>query len=132
MRIVILLAGAVLLASCGAEAPSAENPRATGAVTALRAPLESAPGLEIIVQDVYFAANAELPLHYHPGEEYIYLVEGAVTHIEEGREDRLYTAGEALRIGVGKVHSARTGDAPARAVIFRVHREGAPERVLVE
>jgi len=103
-----------------------------GAVTKFRAPLEQGEGLEIIVQDVRFAAGQTLPLHYHPGEEYIYLIEGEVVHIEEGAEDRLVRAGEALRIPVGKVHAARTRDMPARAVIFRVHREGQPERVVIE
>lgn len=144
----IALAGLVVaaLAGCSQEgqpsgaptdAQPAARPAATdgapvGAVTKFRAPFEQAEGLEIIVQDVRFAAGQTLPRHYHPGEEYIYLIEGEVVHIEEGAEDRLVRAGEALRIPVGKIHAARTLEHPARAVIFRVHREGQPERVVIE
>ena len=133
MRRMMAAAAASCLAACSGGAGEAPDPPApSGPATVLREALESADGLEVIMQDVRFAANMELPRHYHPGEEYIYVLEGEVTHIEEGQEDRLYRAGEALRIGVGKTHAARTGAEPARAVIFRVHRKGEPERVLVE
>jgi quercetin dioxygenase-like cupin family protein len=123
---------AVLAASCGGRTVESAAPSEFKPQTVMRAPLDSADGLEVIVQDVYFPANLELPRHYHPGEEYIYVIEGEVTHVQEGEDDRVYRAGEALSIGVGKVHAAKTGDEPARAVIFRVHRRGEPERIVVE
>jgi hypothetical protein len=55
-----------------------------------------------------------------------------VTHVEDGAESKIYSAGEALRIPIGKVHAAQTGGQPARAIIFRVHRKGEPERTIVE
>ncbi len=122
----------ILFAAACDGAPVEVGPRETGPKTVLTSPLELADGLEVIMQDVYFAANAELPRHYHPGEEYIYVLEGEVLHSEDGKEDRLAKAGDAVRIGVGKIHAAKTGDKPARAIIFRVHREGEPERVIVD
>lgn len=131
-RLHLLAALALMTASCSAPTRQSEAPREPGPMTVLRSPLESADGLEVIVQDVYLQADTELPRHYHPGEEYIYVIDGEVTYVQEGEEDRVYRAGEALRIGVGKIHAAKTGDRPARAIIFRVHREGEPERVIVE
>jgi quercetin dioxygenase-like cupin family protein len=60
------------------------------------------------------------------------VIDGSAVHVEEGKEDRVYTAGEAFVIGKGRVHAPRTTDQPARAIVFRVHVEGEPERELVE
>ncbi|WP_421723361.1 cupin domain-containing protein [Bauldia sp.] len=103
-----------------------------GSNTMLVAPLETAPGLEVIVSDVVIPPNAEVPPHTHPGEEIVYVIEGAAIHREEGQEDRIYRAGEAFVIGKGKVHSPQTTNEPARAIVFRVHPVGAPERMPAE
>jgi quercetin dioxygenase-like cupin family protein len=63
----IALAGSVLLPARGAGSLQQAQPqRASGATTMLRALLESADGLQAIVQGVYFAARPQLPPHYHP------------------------------------------------------------------
>ncbi|GAB4518643.1 MAG: hypothetical protein Kow00133_03850 [Amphiplicatus sp.] len=63
----IALAGGVFLTASGPGSMlQAEPQRASGATTMVRTPLESADGLEVIVQDVYFAARPQLPPHYHP------------------------------------------------------------------
>ena len=98
----------------------------------LVAPLETAPGIEVIISDVVIPPDAGVPPHYHPGEEFVYVIEGSAIHREEGKEDKVYHAGEAFVIGKGKVHAPKTGDEPARAIVFRVHPVGEPERILVE
>lgn len=103
-----------------------------GSNSMLVAPLETAPGLEVIVSDVVIPPDTGVPAHRHPGEEFVYVIEGAAVHVEEGQEDRVYAAGEAFVIRKGRVHAPRTTDRPARAIVFRVHVQGEPERVLVE
>ena len=97
----------------------------------LREILSSADGLEVIISDVIIPPNAEIPRHYHPGEEFVYLIEGSATHIEAGKPDRLIEAGEAFVIPPQAVHAPRGGPDGGRAMVFRVHVEGQPERVPV-
>ena len=74
-------------------------------------------------------AGQALPKHRHPGEEFVYVLEGSAVHVEEGQPDRLLTAGESLVISPGALHTARGGPDGARAVIVRLHPEGTAERV---
>ncbi|MDJ0702836.1 MAG: cupin domain-containing protein [Leptolyngbyaceae cyanobacterium MO_188.B28] len=98
----------------------------------LRAPITIADGLEVIISDVVIPPNATVPRHYHPGEEFLYVLEGAAVHVEEGKPDRILKAGDAYVIPPRAEHAPRGGAEGARAVVFRVHVEGAEERILVE
>ena len=50
----------------------------------LRAPITAAPELEVLISDVIIPAGAEVPRHYHPGEEFVYVIEGSAIHVEQG------------------------------------------------
>ena len=120
--------GAAVLATVSLRhEPVAAQPK-PGSNTVLTAPLETADGLEVIISDVVIPANGSVPRHYHPGEEFVYVIEGAAVHVE----DRVYSAGDAFVIRKGRVHAPRAGDRPARAIVFRVHVAGQPERILVD
>ena len=97
----------------------------------LRAPLTMADGLEVIVSDVGIPPNATVPRHYHPWEEFIYVIEGSAVHVEEGKKEFILSAGDAYAIPPGAIHAPRGGPTGARAIVFRVHVEGAKERTLV-
>lgn len=97
----------------------------------LRTGLDSVDGVEIIVSDVVIPPNSQVPRHYHPGEEVAYVIAGSAIHIEEGKADMQTEAGDAFVIPVKAVHSPRGGPEGARAIVFRVHVEGEPERILV-
>jgi len=109
--------------------PKAELP--PGSNEMLRAPMTMAEGLEVIISDVVIPPNATVPLHYHPGEEFIYLLEGSAVHVEEGKPDQILKAGDTYVIPPQTKHSPRGGEDGARAVVFRVHVEGQAERILV-
>lgn len=106
--------------------------RSAGSNEVLKERLDSAPGLEVVISDVVIPPNAQVPRHYHPGEEFLYLIEGTATHIEEGSANRDLVPGDAMVIRMGKIHAPKAGPDGARAVVFRVHLEGEPERVLLE
>lgn len=40
--------------------------------------LELVEGIEVVVSHVVIPANTTLPKHWHPGEEFIYVLEGSV------------------------------------------------------
>ena len=98
----------------------------------LRAPITIADGLEVIISDVVIPPNRVVPRHYHPGEEFIYVIEGSAVHIEEDKPDRILRAGDTYVIPPEAEHAPRGGDEGARAIVFRVHVEGNKERILVE
>jgi len=108
------------------------RPVGPGSHMMLRAPIASADGIEVIISDVIIPPNASVPLHYHPGEEFLYVLEGSATHREDGREDLILKAGDSYVIPPMAKHSPVGGPDGARAVVFRVHVEGQPERILVE
>ncbi len=113
-------------------APLALPDRAAGSNEVLKATLESVEGIEVIISDVVIPPGAQVPRHYHPGEEFLYVIEGAAIQIEEGQADRVLNAGDAYVIRKERIHAPRAGEDGARAIVFRVHVEGSPERVLVE
>lgn len=114
-----------------ADAIEAPEGLAPGSNEMLRADLSAAPGLEVLVSDVIIPPGAEVPRHYHPGEEFVYVIEGSATHVEEGKPDRELGTGDAIVISPKAVHAPRGGPQGARAIVFRVHIEDMPERVPV-
>lgn len=98
----------------------------------LRAQLEGAPGTEVIISRIEIPPNTSLPKHWHPGEEFGYVLEGSVILWQEGENEVLVEAGSAIKIHFKKVHTAITQEQGCTVLVFRVHEQGEPERVLVE
>jgi quercetin dioxygenase-like cupin family protein len=98
----------------------------------LRADLEAAEDLEVIVSLVELPPRTRLPIHRHPGEEFAYLMEGSAVLWQEGKDDQRITAGQTAAVPREQVHTTYTEDEPVKMVVFRVHRKGEPERILVD
>ena len=98
----------------------------------LKAELEGVDGTEVIVSRVTIPPNTSLPKHWHPGEEFAYIVEGSCVLWQDGKEDTPGTAGDAMMVPLKQVHTAMTGDEGATLIVFRVHEQGQPERILVD
>lgn len=132
---------ALLMSSCtmirgdnatDTQVVNAESKPRPGSNQMLRAPITTADGLEVIVSDVVIPPNKTVPRHYHPGEEFLYVIEGSAVHVEEGKPDRILKAGDAYVIPPQAEHAPRSGSEGARAIVFRVHVQGKEERILVE
>jgi quercetin dioxygenase-like cupin family protein len=133
MRLTLVIAGGLYLAAlpfayaqAQIEAPSRPPP---GSNEVLRSPLSGTPGVEVIVSDVVIPPNGQVARHWHPGEEFLYLIEGTAIHVEEGKADLPLKAGDSYVIPPRAVHSPRGGLEGARAIVLRVHVEGQPERI---
>lgn len=98
----------------------------------LSAELEGVEGTEVIVSRVTIPPNTELPKHWHPGEEFAYVLEGEVSLWLEGKVEFTGKAGDVSKVPLKKVHTAITGDEGAVILVFRVHEKGKPERVAVD
>jgi len=98
----------------------------------MRAELESAKDLEVVVSVVEVPPETKLPIHHHPGEEFAYVIEGSLVLWQEGKDDLPIKAGEAGKVPLEQVHTIFTNEEGAKVLVFRVHKKGAPERILVE
>ena len=94
--------------------------------------LVGAEGTEVVLSHVVLPPRFTLPKHWHPGEEFVYVMKGSLTLWQERAEDITVRAGDALKVPYKVVHTVRTGDEGVSLVIFRVHEAGQPERILVE
>ena len=97
----------------------------------LRDRLALAEDVEVIVSYLETPTNTTLPRHYHPGEEFVYILEGSGDLYVEDEHIEL-SEGDLYKIPLEAVHSFSTTDEEARAVVFRVHKPGQPDRILVE
>jgi quercetin dioxygenase-like cupin family protein len=97
--------------------------------TLLSAELEGVAGTEVIMSRVEIPPNKSLPKHWHPGEEFAYVLEGSVTLWQKGQPETIISAGQAGKVPLKQIHTAMTGDEGVTLLVFRVHEKGQPERV---
>ena len=127
-----VLVALVGLYSMAGQAAESLQTASVQAENLLRESIASVEGKEIIVSRVSFPPHTELPWHWHPGEEFFYVIEGSVTLKRRGKPDLPTTQGDAQKIDPQIIHTGSTGEQGAELVIFRVHTEGEPERHLVD
>mgnify|MGYP003642954267 CR=1 FL=1 len=70
----------------------------------------SIEGREVVQAKIDFAPHTAFGKHNHPGEEIIYVLEGALEYEVEGELPRTLNAGEVLFIPAGKFHSAKNNN----------------------
>ena len=93
----------------------------------------SAPGREVIQNRVGISPEAPPVKHWHPGEEIIYVLEGALECQIEGEPPRTVKAGEAVMVPAETVHSAKTvGGGDAAVLSTYVVEKGKPLITIVE
>jgi quercetin dioxygenase-like cupin family protein len=125
---VAALALAVMLPSAAVQAQQA----GIGRVDLQRHDLSS-PGREAVQVRVDFEPGAAFGNHTHPGEEIIYVLEGALEYLVEGKPPLTLHAGEVLFIPAGTVHAAKNvGSVPAKELATYVLEKGKPPLTLVK
>ena len=93
----------------------------------------SAPGREAIQVRVDLAPGVAFGKHTHPGEEIIYVLEGALEYEVEGKPPMTLRAGEVLFIPAGTVHAAKnTGSVKASELATYILEKGKPALTLVK
>jgi quercetin dioxygenase-like cupin family protein len=129
-----LLAAAslVVVAALPLESLAAEPTKGPQLENLLKTKLARVADTEVIVSRVTIPPNAELPRHWHPGEEFAYIIEGEVTLWLKDKKDIVGKAGDAVQVPLKQVHSAKAGPKGAVVLVFRVHETGKPERVMVK
>lgn len=131
MMVLIFVTGLGLGAGWHFRAHADETP-ALQLETLMRSELEDVDGTEVIVSLVSVPPAGKLASHYHPGEEFVYVLEGSGTISLKDKPDVHLQAGDVFKVPLDHIHSATSGDAGMKALVFRVHRTGEPERFMIE
>jgi quercetin dioxygenase-like cupin family protein len=87
---------------------------------------------EVVVSITTVPPQTTLPKHWHPGEEFAYVLEGSFVLMQEGKADEYYKKGDVGKVPLKQVHTVRTEEESAVVLIFRVHELGQPGRILVD
>lgn len=95
-------------------------------------PIYGVESKEIIVSLVELSPGKAAPLHTHPGEEIAFIIEGEAIQNVDNKGEEIKLQGQVAHIPYGAVHTVRTGDKPLKAIVFRIHEKGKPERYLVD
>ena len=98
----------------------------------LRDSLALAEGVEVVISYIELPKNTTLPSHYHPGEEFVYLIQGSGELTLKDESKIIVKAGETAKVPLKHVHSFSSLNEDVKGVVFRVHEKGQPDRILVE
>jgi len=133
MKTIRILAVAVLIVASGLALHVALSQQPGIKRTDLQRHDLSVPGREVIQVRVELAPGVSFPKHTHPGEEIIYVLEGALEYEVEGKPAVTLKAGEVLFIPAGTVHAAKNvGSGNAAELATYVVEKGKPLVVVVK
>ena len=115
----------VVVGAGGVQALQAQAPAVKRDVLT-KADLTGVEGKEVVVTLLEAQPGAEFPAHTHPGDEFLFVIEGSLAgFIEQTRND--LKAGQTFHVVREKVHGGKvTGNAPARLLAVHIVDKGKP------
>lgn len=121
------------LLACAAGQASAQG-EALKRTVLQQGDLSGLPGHQGILYKAEIGPGAAAPKHTHPGDEFLYIVEGTVIIEPDGQQAVTLKAGDTIRMPMGTAHTARNADsaAPAVVIAFLVSEAGKPLASAVE
>jgi len=99
----VLAAAAVVLAVAGIRASKGQQPPAVQRTVLLKQDT-SVPGREAVMALVEIPPGATEGRHTHPGDVFVYVLEGTPTLDVEGQPTKTLKAGDAFSIAAGQIH----------------------------
>ena len=96
--------------------------------------ISDTPGKEGVMLSVVIPPALVGGKHYHPGDEFLYLVEGSLTIEIDGNAPVTLKPGETVHIPGKAIHRALNPNAtaPARVLTFGVFQKGQPDTTPVK
>jgi len=94
--------------------------------------LQGVENTEVVVSITTVPPHTTLPKHWHPGEEFAYVLEGSIVLMQDGKAEEYYKKGDVGKVPLKQVHTVRTEEESATILVFRVHELGQPGRILVD
>lgn len=98
----------------------------------LTSQLQGVDNTEVVISITTVPSHTRLPMHWHPGEEFAYVLEGSLTLHQEDKPDEHYRKGDVGIVPLKQVHTISTGEESTRVLVFRVHESGQPGRILAD
>ena len=100
----------------------------------LKTDLTKIAGTEAVVLTVEGAPGVVVKKHYHPGDEFIHVLEGSLILEVEGKAPATVNAGQVHHIPAMAVHSAKNPSttAPFKTLTFGVFDKGQPDTTWVK
>jgi quercetin dioxygenase-like cupin family protein len=92
--------------------------------------LTATQGKELLVVLAEVAADFTGSPHHHPGDEVVYILEGAITFKLDGKPDVTVKAGETCHIPANQAHFGTTAGEPVKFLSIQVQASGTPQRRL--
>ena len=87
----------------------------------------STPGREMVQVRVEVDPGVALPVHTHPGEEIVYILQGTWEYQVEGKDMMTLKAGDVAFVPAGTKHSAKNvGSGKGSAVATYIVEKGKP------
>ncbi len=133
-----IVAGGLMAASIGGQGALAteETYVSPGAdkTTLINEPLHGVKAQIVTIDRYTMPAGWVGGKHYHTGPVYVYVLEGAFTIDEQGKERRTFKPGELYKEPIGAPMQARNLSAskPLKLLVFQVTPEGEPLMVKAE
>ena len=132
MKTIRIVAAAALIVASALALPVAQAQEGIKRTDLMKQDL-SVPGREVIQVLVEFAPGVAFPRHSHPGEELVYVVEGALEYALEGRPPVTLKAGDVLFIPHGTPHAVKNvGSGKAAELATYIVEKGKPPLVLAK
>ena len=100
----------------------------------IKTDLAGIPGREGIVWITEIPTGAGSGKHYHPGHNFLYVLEGSVTTVEEGKPPVTYKAGDAFHELPMNVHEGKNASTTGtvKVLVFQAAEKGKPLTVPVK
>lgn len=112
-------------ALCLSQAGVAETP-APAVEALLHEPLQDIKSHNVMMSRVSIPPGANIPPHFHPSEEFLYVIKGSMTLKIEEQADIHLQAGSAQKIPARAVHTGINHNEHSEIIVFRVHPKGKP------
>ena len=85
------------------------------------------PGREVVEVRVEVDPGHGVPRHTHPGDEVLYVVEGTLEYMSDGKAPVMLKAGQSIFIPAGTIHAARNpGKVNGAGIATYVVEKGKP------
>jgi quercetin dioxygenase-like cupin family protein len=85
------------------------------------------PNLQMVTTLVEIPVGVREVRHTHPGVLGLYVLEGTITLVHEGRPDTTYKAGDSMHVDAGKIHlGINAGNMPVKLIATLVAEKGKP------
>lgn len=109
----------------------AQQPAAPSTPGAQRTVLErhdlSIPGREGVLVKTELGPGAKEPRHTHPGDIFVYVLDGTITLDADGQPTRTAKSGEVFFVPAGQIHSGQNnGTTPVKLLVSFFVEKGKP------